>query len=218
MRLAARLLRGRPLALPPRLDRLVERWAGAPPRLRQAIAVGLVICGLAAVQWRIGAADRRWGGDPVDVLVATATLPVGQPPAALTRRLLPPAAVPPGAVDAVPAGAVLAFALPAGTVLTADHLHPRGPAAGLRAGERAVPIPVEESWGIVGGGWVDVWLVSGSEAPAVLVARGRPVLEVVTAQRGSTALVAIGEAELEQVTTGLGLGRVLLTHAPPPPG
>jgi hypothetical protein len=206
---------GAPIALPPAIDRGVERWAAAPPRARQLIAALLVAVALVGVQWRIGAADRRWGGDPIDVLVASVTGPVGTAPQ-VARRALPPAAVPPGALSELPPGALLAFALPEGSVLTRAHLDARGPGVGLPPGFRAVPVPVEESWSIAAGAWVDVWALPADTAPAQLVAGGRPVLEVRTGTRGTTALVGIADSELAAVTTALGQGRVLLAHAPAP--
>ena len=132
---------------------------------------------------------------------------------------LPPAAVPPGALDTVPADARLAFALPEGTVLTQAHLDPRGPAAGLAPGLRALPIPMEAGWTLLAGGRVDVWVQDGSGGPARLVARSCPVLAVAEPEhQAPTALIGLPAAAVGEVARGIGLGAVLLAHAPPAPG
>lgn len=199
------------------LDGLFERWARLPPRVRLLLTVAAVLALVLAVQARVARAERRWGGAAVPVLVATAHVPVGAAARpAVAPVELPPAAVPPDALTAVPDGAVAALALPRGAVLTSHHLDPRGPAAGLPAGLRAVPIPVEDGWGVVAGGWVDVWVLGAGEAPASQVARSRSVLQVRDDGGGVTALVGLDADEVAAVTEGLALGRVLLTHAPPP--
>lgn len=198
------------------LDGLFERWARLPPRVRLLVTVAAVLALVLAVQARVARAERRWGGAAVPVLVATEDVPVGAAHPAVAPVELPPAAIPPDALTAVPDGAVVALALPRGAVLTSRHLDPRGPAAGLAAGLRAVPIPVEDGWGVVAGGWVDVWVLGAGEAPAAQVARSRSVLEVRDDGGGVTALVGLEADEVAATTEGLALGRVLLTHAPPP--
>ncbi len=103
-------------------------------------------------------------------------------------------------------------------VLTAAHLDPRGPAAGLEPGLRAVPVPVEDGWAVAPGGFVDVWVLGAEDGTAGQVAASRAVLEVADAQDGAgrTALLALREDEVAATTAGLALGRVLLTHAPAP--
>lgn len=213
-------LDGPPPRNPRRLDELSERWAGLRPRARRAVALLAVLLVLAGHQWRVSATAGRWGGTEVPVLVAPALLPVGTHPVDLRRLRLPPAAVPPDAVTEVRAGALLSMALPAGAILTRGHLDPRGPAAGLPEGLRALPLPVEEGWGLAPGAWVDVWVLAATaetgQEPAVLIARGRPVLEVRLDGRGATALVGLATEEMAAATAGLATGRVLLTHAPPP--
>lgn len=215
-----RLLHGPRPALPRPLDAVSDRWAGLRPRVRVLVAAGAVLVLAAGVQARVNAADDRWGGAPVDVWVATEDLPVGAPPTGLRRVALPPVGVPPEAVSGpVHAGAVLALALPAGAVLTGAHLDARGPAAGLHEQLRVVPVPVEEGWAVTAGGWVDVWVLGAGEEPAALVARSRPVVDVRHGTSATTALIALDQdAEVAAATTGLALGRVLLAHAPPPPG
>lgn len=206
--------------LPRPLDAVSERWSALRPRLRMLVAVVGVVALAGVVQARVHAADTRWGGPPVRVLVAERDLPVGAPPVALRRVSLPPAAVPASALaDAPPRGASLALALPEGAVLTAAHLDGRGPAAGLDDALRAVPVPVEEGWSVTAGAWVDVWVLGTGEEPATLVARSRPVLEVSADEARGTALIGLSQdREVGQVTTGMALGTVLLTHAPAPAG
>lgn len=202
-------------ALPRPLDAAAERWAALRPRARSLLVVALVLVTVAGVQLRVRAVDARWGGSPVTVFVAPRDLPVGAPAKAVERAVRPPAAVPPTAATGDPPDdATLAFALPEGSVLTESHLEPRGPAAGLDASLRAIPVPVEEGWGVAAGGWVDVWVLGVGDEPATLVGRSRPVLEL---REEETALVGLRqEDEVGPVTEGLALGRVLLAHAPPP--
>lgn len=212
-----RALSGPAPVLPKWADGLAEGWAALSARGRMVLAASGVALFLAACgSWAAGVAER-WGGAPVTVLVADQLLLPGDAAAGLRAAQLPPAAVPPGAVRTVPDGARLAFALPAGSVLTEAHLDPRGPAAGLVASLRAMPIPVEEGWAVAAGGWVDVWVLGLDEAGSRLVARGCPVLELSQRDTGpGTALVALPETAVGAVAQGLAAGRVLLAHAPPP--
>lgn len=200
--------------LPRPLDALSEGWARLRPRARLLVGALAVLVVASAVPARIEREERRWGGAPVQVLVAAEDLPVGATHLTVRPAEYPPAAVPAGAVDDLPEGASLALALPEGSVLTAAHLDPRGPAAGLAEGFRAVPVPVEESWGIVGGGRVDVWVLGAEGQPARQVASAVPVLEVAEGGTGQTALVGLSEEDVGPTTEGLAAGRVLLTHVP----
>lgn len=219
---AARLrgaLHGPYPVLPRPVDALSERWASLRPRTRALVVVVCLVAVAGGVQARLHAADTRWGGAPVDVLVAPADLAVGDAATGLRRVAMPPSAVPATALrDEPPAAAVLSLALPEGAVLTAAHLDARGPAAGLAEGLRAVPVPVEPGWGVTAGAWVDVWVLGAGEEPAALVARSRPVLDVTEHELTTTALIGLHqEGEVGPATTGLALGQLLLTHAPAPP-
>lgn len=214
-----RLLAGCHPALPRPLDRMSDWWAGRPPRLRTMLALLALIAAAGAGGARVHAAQVRWGGPPVEVLVAAEDLWVGEHPAHLRRIEVPPALAPAGAARTPPDSGVLAIALPEGTVLTERHLAQTGPSIGLPPDLRAVPIPVEEGWGVVAGGWVDVWVLDdsaedpdGSDAAAV----SRPVLELREDDMRRTALVGLAPDEVRLVTAGLGQGRILLAHAPPP--
>lgn len=210
------LLHGRPLALPSPVDAVSERWARVPPRPRALLVLLVVLAAITGMQHRVALAQARWGGTPVTVLRAVEDLPAGTPTARLEPITLPPAALPPRAVAHPPDGAVLSLPLPAGSVLTQAHLDPRGPAANLPDDVRAVPVPVEAGWQVEPGGWVDVWVLGAGEVPSRLVARSRAVLEVRHGEGPRTALVALRDDEVGPATEGLALGKVLLTHAPPP--
>lgn len=211
-----RLLHGPPLALPGGLDRLAERWARLPPRVRAAVVAGLVLAVAAALSAYLQSVERRWGGEPVTVYVAGRDLAVGALPTGLEAVEVPPPLAPPTAVREPPGEQRLALAAPAGTVLTTTHLDAQGPSTGLDAGERAVPVPIEEGWGVAAGGWVDVWVLDADRGPAARVASARPVLEVRSEAQRVTALVGLRSEDVGPVTAGLAAGRVLLTHAPPP--
>ena len=174
----------------------------------------LVVTVVLFLDARARAIDERWGGAPQSVLVATTDLEVGDPVTDVRVTRMPPVVVPPGAVEDVRPGAVLAYALPTGSILTATHIDARGPAAGLPDGMRAVPIPTEPGWGVVEAGWVDVWTLGTGDEPSELVAQGRPVVDVVADSAGLTSLVGLAEDEVAAVTRGLALGRVLLAHSP----
>lgn len=210
------LLHGPHVRLPRMLDACSEWWSGRPPRMRMITAALLVVVAVLVLDARARAVDARWGGEPRTVLVATQRLSVGDPLTGVRRARLPPAAVPPGAVGDVEGAPVVALALPAGAVVTAAHLDARGPAAGLPEGMRAVPVPTEAGWGVVDGGWVDVWTLGSGDEPSELVARQRPVLDVRSDTGGLTSLIGLREDEVGPVTSGLALGHVLLAHAPPP--
>lgn len=176
----------------------------------------MVLAVLLGLDARVRAIDARWGGSPRVALLAGQDLAVGDAVGEVREILLPPVAVPDDALTDVAASATLTLAAPAGTVLTRRHLDPRGPAAGLASGMRAVPVPTEPGWGIVAGGWVDVWVLGEGETAARQVARGRPVLQVRDDAAGLTSLVGLAGSEIQAVTAGLAVGRVLLAHAPAP--
>lgn len=209
------LLHGPHLRLPRALDALSDWWSGLRPRVRMVAGLLAVVGVTLALDARVRDIDARWGGAPVTAVVAAQDLAVGD--AATTQRVrLPPAALPPGALTAVPDSAILALAAPRGTVLTSRHVDPRGPAAGLAAGMRVIPIPTEAGWGVVAGAWVDVWVLGDGEQPARLVARARPVVQVRDDASGLTSLVGLSGSEVQAVTSGLAVGKVLLAHAPAP--
>ncbi|QBI21086.1 hypothetical protein ER308_16905 [Egibacter rhizosphaerae] len=211
------LLRGPLPALPRPIDAASEWWAGLPPRARPTIVVLLVLALVLAAETRVQLAQLRWGGEPVRVAVAEHDHAPGDHATVTTERR-PAALAPPDAVSRVEPDARLALALPEGAVVTSTHLHAAGPAGALPGSLRAVPVPVEEDWGVTAGGWVDVWVLGRREEAATLVAQQRPVVGLdVDEERGEpTALVALAGDEVAAVTSGLAAGEVLLAHAPEP--
>lgn len=221
LRSVSQLTRGPHPVLPRPLDTLSERWARLRPRARTAVVLLALVAVAVAGSARVRQARTKWGGEPVEALVASKAMPVGTPARGFRRVTLPPRVVPPDAVrprelSGAQAAGSLALALPEGAVLTGAHLSRRGPAVGLAPGLRALPVPVEPGWGTTAGSWVDVWVLGTGEQPASQVASARPVLEVRGEGRDKTALVGLSEDEVAAATTGLALGKVLLTHAPAP--
>ncbi|HVM14576.1 MAG TPA: hypothetical protein VM287_09660 [Egibacteraceae bacterium] len=210
------LLRGPHLRLPRPLDAVSERWSRLRPRVRALVVAAAVAMTGAAVDAHVRSLQSAWGGPAVDVVVTTRSLAVGDALEGLRTVAVPPPLAPPDAVTPAQARGVVSLPVPAGAVVTRAHLDPRGPAAGLPAGLRAVPVPSEAGWGVQAGGWVDVWTLGGGEEPSALVAQGRPVLDVIEDPGGLTSLVGLSASEAEAVTAGLAVGRVLLAHAPPP--
>lgn len=162
---------------------------------------------------RLAAAQTQWGGQGEQVWRATRTVPAGQPVAGALRAIkLPRAAIPPTAVTtAVEKGAVLAVPLVEGALLTTVHIDPVGPAAALPDDERAVPIPVEQTWGIEPGSVVDVWAVVDNDEPPEALAQDRPVLQLSEGGPRSVALISLHEDDVAATTATLARGRVLLT-------
>lgn len=210
------LLHGPHLTLPRPLDAVSDRWSGFAPRMRTVLGGLLVLLVLFGLDARSRAVDDRWGGTPRSVVIATADLQVGDALSDVETAELPPAVVPPGALARVDEHAILSLALPRGAVVTRAHVDRRGAAVGLEEDMRAVPIPTEPGWGVVEGGWVDVWTLGTGEEASRLVASGRPVVDVIQDSAGLTSLVGLAKDEVEAVTGGLALGRVLLAHAPGP--
>jgi hypothetical protein len=209
----SRHLQGPPVALPAALDRCSEQWWRLPPRSRMAVGVLAFAVLLVGCELRIAQARDRWGGPPRRALIAVRDSAVGEPPQVRAVRL-PPAMVPPDAPQRVDDATRLAFALPEGAVLTRGHLSARGPAAGLRADLRVVPIPADPGWEIRAGGWVDVWVLA-SPSQSTQIARRRPVVAVTGDDDEPSALVGLAPTEVAAAVRGLAEGQILLTHAPP---
>lgn len=206
-------LHGPPPALPRPLDRLAERWARTAPRLRIALVVMLLMLFGAFQANRLAASQSQWGGQGERVWRATRTVGAGQPVGGAVRPVrLPRAAIPDTALTgALDRDAILAVPLVEGGILTRIHVDPIGPAVALPADMRAVPIPVEASWGVEPGILVDVWSVTtGDDAPQRL-AQGRSVLSLNAEGPRPVALVAMHEDDVGAATAALARGRVLLT-------
>lgn len=207
------LLHGPPPSLPGRLDRLADRWARLPPRVRLLAVIGLLLLFGSLQAGRLAQAQAQWGGAGERIWRATTTTSAGADVAgALEAVRLPRAAIPPTAVTGPrPDAAVLALPLVAGAILTEEHLSAAGPAAGLADDERLVPIPVDRDWGIEAGSVVDVWaIVDDGQDPAPL-ATSRPVLLLRDDGPRSMALVSLHEDQVAPATAVLARGRLLLT-------
>lgn len=202
-----------PFALPAPVDRACEQWWRLPPRARAALLVLAVVALVTAAEVRVAHARSAWGGPPRQALIAVRDTMVGEHPQVRSVDL-PPALVPPDAPQRVADDARLAFALPQATVLTRAHLTARGPAAGLPAELRVVPMPVDPGWDVRSGGWVDVWALTAS-GTTTRIAVHRPVVAVLTEDDPPTALVGLADDEVAAAMRGLAGGQILLTHAPP---
>lgn len=209
---------GPPWRWPGPLDHVAEWWARRPPRLRALVVALVTLAAAAAYGWQVARVDARYGGAPVPVLVATRDLAVGEPPDGVVRRRLPPVAVPDDALREVPDGQVVAVPLLAGGVLTAAHLDARGPAAAVAADQRVLPIPLEPTWAVEGGSFVDLWALAGDATEGVPVARSRHVLQVTGEGTRPVALVVLDHHEVAPVVAALAAGHLVVSHAPPPTG
>jgi Flp pilus assembly protein CpaB len=203
------------------------------PSAYWAVALALALVTALVVTRAVGRAEAhaaRLGGLRA-VAVATATLPAGATigPGDAEVRRLPAALVPPGAVEAVPDGSVVAATVHEGEVLLDDRLAPAGTsplAAGLPPGTRAVAVPVDgAALPVEPGDVVDVLatfdrdLADGAE-PTVAVAREAVVADVTE----GSVVVAVTPGQAPRVAFAVAAGAVALAVvAPsgdpsPPPG
>lgn len=150
-----RLLRlaGRPVALPPVLDRVSRAWWQLGPRVRSVLGL-IALVGLLAVAGR-GASTSAFG-PPVDVLVASRDLSAGVvlDADAVTSRAWPADLVPEDALTRA-GGQRLRGPVPAGQLLTARHLAD-GLAGLVEPGHAAVAVPVDGLPEVTPGDVVDV--------------------------------------------------------------
>lgn len=138
-----RLLDGPPVTLPARLDRAVDAWWATGPRTRVAL---VALAGTLALVVGLATVTAAAPGPPVRVHLATRTLLPGDVLTATDVRSVdwPEDLVPTTATRgrAAPLGVVRAL-VPAGTVLTTEHLGEDGPRAGIDDDAVAVAIPIE---------------------------------------------------------------------------
>lgn len=146
-------LDGPPLAWPPVIDRVAEAWWSAAPRARAAIVAAVTV--LVVLAGVAHAATGR-GGPPTTVYVAVDELQPGDTlrAADVRRRDWPQDLVPDGAVQR-PTGTLRAL-VPAGAVITDQHLGDDAIAAAVGDGQVAVPVPVELAPALMPGSTVDL--------------------------------------------------------------
>lgn len=210
-----RFLHGPPPVLPGWADRAHLAWVRLPPRARVALWALLLVTLLGQCAGHRARVAGAWGGQPVTVLLARQTLPVGaDPSAALEPAEVPPALAPEDAVTTLPEGAVLRVPLVRGTVLTRTHLDAAGASGALPPGEGLVAVPLDRTWGVEVGTLVDLWDSPGGGRTATPVARGRPVLGLDGDTGRPTALVAVPEGLIADLVALGGDGRLLVTVAP----
>lgn len=204
------LLAGPPPALPPLLDRLAERWAGAGPRVRLLLGA-LLAAAVLAVAGR-GAATSPWGPE-APVLVAARDLPAGRAlaPGDLEEATWPQRLVPRGAPTSAAAvgGRTLAVGLPAGTPLAPSHLAVDGVAADLPADRVAYPLPLTDGTVLAAGQHVDLVAGDGSGGGLRLAAGAR-----VLAVDATTAWVAVRRSEAPAVAGAVAWGQVVAVVLP----
>lgn len=211
--MAQRWIHGPPLVWARPLDALDEAWAALPPRARWLARVLLTVALVVVVALQLRAAHLRWGGPPVEVLVAAEPAAAGTVPLARGQPY-PPSALPDDALTGTLPPGTLTVGVVEGTVLTRRHFDARGPAAALAPHERLVPVPVDPGWAVEAGSRVDVWVLATSGDDGRLLAAGRPVLSVGGSTSRPVALVALAAEDVRAATTALATSQVVLTHSP----
>jgi pilus assembly protein CpaB len=197
---------GAPVALPPWLDALSDRWWGLTPRVRVAATLALVL--VVAVTWTLRLATSPYG-PPVPVLVAAEDLAAGTvlEDGAFRVTRWPGELTPSGA--RTDASGTLTAPLPAGAVLTDAHVTDRGLGGSVGAGRAAVPLPAELVPALEVGALVQVIASAPDGAGVVLADRA----EVVAAD-GTSLWLAVPEAAAADVAAAGLRGTVALAVVP----
>lgn len=149
-------LTGPAFVLPSRIDRLAERWARLPWRLRAAILL-MVVCGL--MGWHIHRVSHARGNADTfkPVWIANETLVPGSEVAGKFRRISVPApAVPELAITDEPSGAPV-LTIVSGTVATSAHFDGVNKAPPVPNGHRAVAVGTQDAELYAPGTRVDLW-------------------------------------------------------------
>jgi hypothetical protein len=202
-------LDGPPVALPPALDRLSERWWALRPR-RRALAIVVVM----AVAVLVGPARLAASphGPPTTVLVAARDLPVGHEltPDDVRRASWPRGLVPAGATTA--SRGTVTGPLPSGAVITSAHLAPAGSgvAAAVPAGQAAVTIPAELLPPLPAGARIDL-VAPDADGAAQVVATAATVV----ADEGELVWVAVDTTEAPAAAAATARGQVVAILRPP---
>lgn len=203
---------GPALALPARLDQLVERWARLPWRLRALLVA--ILCGslfmfhLSSVSNARGLAD-----DLHEVWVASTTLAPGDSPdGKFVRAKVPDSALPELAIDHMPTTAPV-LTIVAGTVATTAHFDGLEKAPDVPIGHRAIALTTTDADLYAPGSRVDLWQIR-EQTP-------QPFLEqlVVVSVKHNRVVLGIPEAHVGEAVQLQHLGQLQLAPAgPTPPG
>jgi Flp pilus assembly protein CpaB len=187
------------------------------------LATALAAGGLVVRAQRQAAELRAGWGEAVPVLVARQDLGPGDPldDSTLVPGLLPRAAVPPGALGALPgAGAVARAAIPAGEVVHESRVAGagEGPAGLLPAGTVGVTVPLDAGTatvlGLAAGRWVDLLVADPVSGQPGVAATGALVVGL----GEEAAVVAVPEAQAPLAALAAAQGSaVLVLRAGPPP-
>lgn len=199
---------GTPVALPPLLDAVSERWWALPPRFRQlVIAVGVVA--VLALAGR-GATTSPWG-PPVTVKVLAHDLPAGSPLTAadLVAARWPADLVPSDAITELSAQARLRAPGVAGSVLTDRHV--AAGTAGLLPddGSVAVSVPMDGLPALATGDVLDV-VATATDGSARRVATAARVVAV----DGAWLWLAVARDDADAVTAAGATGRLSVAVRP----
>jgi Flp pilus assembly protein CpaB len=184
-------------------------------RIPYWVTAGAVALVTAIAVGRLGAAAAgeraRWGSTRPAVVV-TRAIPAGSPLAGhVTRRHLPVAVVPHGALAALPRAAVAAVDLTPGEIVLAGRLVGRSTvAARLPAGTRGIAVPTGNGLPVEAGDRVDLLATfdTGDTAsePTITVARDARVLSV----GKESVTVAVSTTAAPRVAYALAVGTVTL--------
>jgi Flp pilus assembly protein CpaB len=182
------------------------------------VAIGVAVATAALVGHLVGDAAHeraRWGRLRPTVVVRH-HVPAGERLTAddLTVRMLPVAAVPSGALRALPVGAIAATELETGEPLVARRLLGRGPsavAARLPSGTRGIAVPGADGLPLRVGDHVDVLATfepdsAPTDAPTFAVARGATVIHV----GQEVVTIAVVASSAARVAYALAAGAVTL--------
>lgn len=201
--------------LPAPVDAAARVWAAASGRVRAVVR--LVVVAILLVAASGGLVRGPWGA-PTAVLVATRTIAAGASVTAadvsVARR--PSALVTDTALttpSALPTDALAVGTLPAGTVVTTDHVVGGGPSSLATDGTAVVAVDAALLPPLPVGTRVDI-AVPGFDGAAEVVARSATVV----ADDGTWRWLRVDRAEVPALAGGVSEGRLVTAVLPRPPG
>ncbi len=207
-----KLLDGPPVALPRALDRLHERWWAARPRTRAVVVTSTIAVVLLAGFAHLASSPF---GPPTSVIVADRELRVGErvEHGALRRTGWPSDLVPAGAMTGVHpselTGRTVQAPVPAGGLVTDNHLGTTGVAGLLADGQVAVAIPAELLAAIATGVQVDL-ISRDINGLALELARHATVID----QDDTSVWVAVDEPVAAAVAAAAASGTITAVVRP----